>query len=320
MEKHPLTPPLSPQYTPLAPEPPPSNRRRHLTRRKLSLLLLVLTLALFSAIFFPVYLTLSHRRHGSSSSGSSSSASAALATAARSATTPGAVWRQAAKFGDLNEFRIEYYSSGQNNSKVLKGGLPSSVWASVAPGRKRRSVDVEAGVRRPRRAVKRQDSTTMSTHRSTRTSATATHTSTSPHTSTSSTSALPTTAPKPPGSVLSILYPAHSYTPSALPVGGTQFYALTPFDLTLAASVTLNYSVFLPAYYDFVQGGKMPGLYGGTEGCGGGNDASDCWSTRMAWRTGGAGELYAYLPQDRQNTTALLDVPPYSYVNADYGM
>ncbi|CDW97208.1 hypothetical protein [Sporisorium scitamineum] len=64
----------------------------------------------------------------------------------------------------------------------------------------------------------------------------------------------------------------------------------------------------------------MPGLYGGTEGCGGGNDASDCWSTRMAWRTAGAGELYAYWPQDKQNTTALLEVPPYSYVNADYGI
>ena len=67
-------------------------------------------------------------------------------------------------------------------------------------------------------------------------------------------------------------------------------------------------------------GGKLPGLYGGTEGCGGGNDASNCWSTRMAWRTGGMGELYAYVPQGRQNITAMLEVKPYSYVNADYGM
>ncbi len=40
----------------------------------------------------------------------------------------------------------------------------------------------------------------------------------------------------------------------------------------------------------------------------------------MAWRTDGAGELYAYLPQDRQNTSALLEVPPKSYVNSDYGI
>ncbi|GAC73511.1 zinc-binding oxidoreductase [Moesziomyces antarcticus T-34] len=138
--------------------------------------------------------------------------------------------------------------------------------------------------------------------------------------STSSTTSSTATPRATSGSVLSIFYPRNSYTPSELPVGGTQFYAQTPFDLSRATSVTLNYSVFFPASYDFVQGGKLPGLYGGDEGCGGGNSAQSCWSTRMAWRTNGTGELYAYLPQDKQNITALLQVPPYSYVNPDYGM
>ncbi|KAI3481287.1 hypothetical protein L1887_56504 [Cichorium endivia] len=43
-------------------------------------------------------------------------------------------------------------------------------------------------------------------------------------------------------------------------------------------------------------GGKLPGLYGGDEGCGGGNSAQSCWSTRMAWRTNGTGELYVLPP------------------------
>ena len=94
------------------------------------------------------------------------------------------------------------------------------------------------------------------------------------------------------GSVVQIFYPAHSYSPSSDPVGGTQFYALTPFSLPLARSVTFNYSVFFPEYYNFVLSGKLPGMYGGAEGCGGGNSAEDCWSTRMAWRANGTGELY----------------------------
>jgi hypothetical protein len=42
------------------------------------------------------------------------------------------------------------------------------------------------------------------------------------------------------------------------------------------------------------QGGKLPGLRGGpdTHGCSGGNqtDGTGCFSTRLMWRTSGAGE------------------------------
>lgn len=42
------------------------------------------------------------------------------------------------------------------------------------------------------------------------------------------------------------------------------------------------------------MGGKLPGLRGGpdTHGCSGGNetDGTTCFSTRLMWRSGGAGE------------------------------
>ncbi len=163
-------------------------------------------------------------------------------------------------------------------------------------------------MKRPNKALRRQDLTTSSTTAiRTATSTRSTRTASSSTSSTTSSTATPRATS---GSVLSIFYPRNSYTPSELPVGGTQFYAQTPFDLSRATSVTLNYSVFFPASYDFVQGGKLPGLYGGDEGCGGGNSAQSCWSTRMAWRTNGTGELYAYLPQDKQNITASSKCPP----------
>jgi hypothetical protein len=49
--------------------------------------------------------------------------------------------------------------------------------------------------------------------------------------------------------------------------------------------VTLAYDVFVPASFEYVQGGKLPGLYGGREECSGGDEAADCWSARFMWRT-----------------------------------
>jgi hypothetical protein len=88
-----------------------------------------------------------------------------------------------------------------------------------------------------------------------------------------------------------LFYPEGSINPKNEPKGGAEFYA-TPLDISDARSVTLQYSAFFPADFDWVLGGKMPGLYGGHPGCSGGNAALDCFSTRLMWRHGGAGELY----------------------------
>jgi hypothetical protein len=73
---------------------------------------------------------------------------------------------------------------------------------------------------------------------------------------------------------LQILYPNGSINPGNKPQGGTEFYA-HPLDVKGAMNVTLEYSVFFPKDFDFVKGGKLPGLYGGHKGCSGGNAAEE---------------------------------------------
>ncbi|KAL1706261.1 polysaccharide lyase family 14 protein [Schizophyllum commune] len=116
---------------------------------------------------------------------------------------------------------------------------------------------------------------------------------------------------------LQLLYPADSINPAARPLGGAEFYA-APLDLSNASSVTLTYSVFFPSTFDWVLGGKLPGLYGGRDGCSGGDPAEDCFSTRLMWRKGGVGELYLYAPKDKQ--PAALCADPHSICDAAYGL
>lgn len=58
------------------------------------------------------------------------------------------------------------------------------------------------------------------------------------------------------------VYPEGSYTPSNTPRGGFSFYAPGPaaVDLTTAKEATFGYSVYFPTGFDFVKGGKLPGL------------------------------------------------------------
>ena len=105
-------------------------------------------------------------------------------------------------------------------------------------------------------------------------------------------------------SMLQIFYPEGSVNPKSRPQGGSQFYA-APLNLRHARSVTFAYSIFFPSDFDWVKGGKLPGLYGGRTGCSGGDAADDCFSTRMMWRRGGAGELYLVRPQPVFTSTVL---------------
>ena len=95
--------------------------------------------------------------------------------------------------------------------------------------------------------------------------------------------------------MLQLFYPKDSVNPAGRPQGGSEFYA-KPLDISKANSVTLEYKVFFPDDFDWVRGGKLPGLYGGHTRCSGGNPALDCFSTRLMWRAGGAGELYLVMP------------------------
>ena len=91
--------------------------------------------------------------------------------------------------------------------------------------------------------------------------------------------------------VMQIAYPKDSVNPANSPVGGVNIYA-TPISLDNAQSVSLEYTVFFPSNFEWVKGGKLPGLYGGHTTCSGGDDAKSCFSTRLMWRAHGAGELY----------------------------
>ncbi|KAL7282902.1 hypothetical protein ACG7TL_002318 [Trametes sanguinea] len=121
-------------------------------------------------------------------------------------------------------------------------------------------------------------------------------------------------------------FPAGSYTFTHTPQGGFSFYAPGPasVDLTTAKEATLGYTVYFPSGFDFVKGGKLPGLYGGDSddeavSCSGGRRDDGCFSARFMWRTDGAGELYTYLPPDYSANQAVCDIPPFSTCNDVYG-
>ncbi|KAJ3171759.1 hypothetical protein HDU87_008301 [Geranomyces variabilis] len=119
------------------------------------------------------------------------------------------------------------------------------------------------------------------------------------------------------GNVLQITYPAGTRNPKDGNVGGTGFYA-SPIDLSAASTVTFSYQVLFPTGFNFVKGGKLPGLYGGHPGCSGGNSALDCFSTRFMFRTKGLGEIYLYVDRSLQ-VDAFCNVPPVTLCNPTYG-
>jgi hypothetical protein len=114
------------------------------------------------------------------------------------------------------------------------------------------------------------------------------------------------TAPVP---VLEVDYPAGSASNRAAALddsalGGAQVY-LDLRDGPVDA-LHLRYCVRFPVGFDFVKGGKLPGLFGGWVTSGQHiPDGRDGWSTRYMWRAGGAGEVYAYLPTSIAHGTSL---------------
>lgn len=111
------------------------------------------------------------------------------------------------------------------------------------------------------------------------------------------------------GSVLRIHYPSKSASPTVsrkegTPQGGAQFYAT--LGMTPKTTMHLSYDVKFSSNFDFVKGGKLPGLYGG-KGNNGGNipEGTDGFSTRFMWRRQGQGEVYAYLPSSQDHGTSL---------------
>jgi hypothetical protein len=92
---------------------------------------------------------------------------------------------------------------------------------------------------------------------------------------------------------LRVTYTADEYGPNK---GGVQFKV--PFGQTFD-ELYLSYRVRFASGFQFVKGGKIPGLVGGTAPTGCVNDTTG-FSARMMWRTGGEVVQYMYFPE-KQN-------------------
>ena len=92
--------------------------------------------------------------------------------------------------------------------------------------------------------------------------------------------------------VLQVQYRAGSFQDNN--AGGAQFYALWNSSGSAFQSMLVTYEVAFDAGFDWVKGGKLPGLRGGPDpnNCSGGNQANgtNCFSSRVMWRTDGNGE------------------------------
>ncbi|KAF7782557.1 CAZyme family PL14 [Agaricus bisporus var. burnettii] len=100
-------------------------------------------------------------------------------------------------------------------------------------------------------------------------------------------------------SVLEIIYPKGSFSHDT---GGAQWYNLwNTSDGSSFNSMLLSYELAFDSSFEWVKGGKLPGLRGGLEGtgCSGGNstpNGKECFSSRLMWRKDAEGEVYAYIP------------------------
>ncbi|TDL14743.1 hypothetical protein BD410DRAFT_858017 [Rickenella mellea] len=126
------------------------------------------------------------------------------------------------------------------------------------------------------------------------------------------------------------VYANGSYHPTSSPLGGFGFYvggskSFVAATTAGAQEVLFSYSVMFQNGFEWVQGGKLPGGFGG-EGdsafhCSGGRqyDRDKCFDLRLMWRLNGTGEVYAYLPLTEKNNAVMLAVPPMADANPDYG-
>lgn len=97
--------------------------------------------------------------------------------------------------------------------------------------------------------------------------------------------------PKPATRALTVKFPTHTY-------GSEKNGAVwrLEFDSSYSA-VEVRFDVMFKKGFDFVRGGKLPGLFGG-EGNTGGNkpNGKDGFSARMMWREDGRVVQYLYYP------------------------
>lgn len=75
-------------------------------------------------------------------------------------------------------------------------------------------------------------------------------------------------------------YPIGSCNPSSKIQGGCGLYT-QPLILKDKRTTFLEYSVLFEKEFDWVKGGKLPGLFGGKPGSSGGSKATEGFSCRL---------------------------------------
>ncbi|KAF8963165.1 polysaccharide lyase family 14 protein [Flammula alnicola] len=124
-------------------------------------------------------------------------------------------------------------------------------------------------------------------------------------------------------------YPTGSINPKAQTPGGFGFYLAGPpafvKRLETATEAIFSYRMMLQDEWEWVKGGKLPGVFGGIGDlayrCSGGRkeDRCQCFDLRPMWRPDSVAELYSYLPITPENRAQLSAVPPRSIESKDYG-
>jgi len=103
--------------------------------------------------------------------------------------------------------------------------------------------------------------------------------------------------------VMKAIYPNGSCSSACGISSGLSFY---PKPLPESTKATLEYEVFFPSDFDYVKGGKLPGIVGGSDGCSGCKRTeplrSECFSARFMWGPNGQGYPYLYLPLKAKHT------------------
>ncbi|CED82877.1 hypothetical protein [Phaffia rhodozyma] len=92
----------------------------------------------------------------------------------------------------------------------------------------------------------------------------------------------------------------------AASASGMSYYTNWSDDIKNAKEIVLTYKVYFAPGFDWVLGGKMIGMYGGSSGfytCSGGSQVGrdTCYTIRLMWRANGAMEVYTYLPMTDAN-------------------
>lgn len=117
--------------------------------------------------------------------------------------------------------------------------------------------------------------------------------------------------------VLKVKYQAGSYSKGAQK-GGTGFFVY-PFPNATIEHAVLEYDVLFPSDFDFVKGGKLPGMFGGRHDCNGGDMALDCFSARFMFGPNGGGYGYIYVSKKANHTKEFCDLTKAPNCAPDYG-